>query len=96
MRLLTHNVLNNNSPSAKGNGYPLRLISVTSIRVDHTNSSTLEYDKNDAQNIHQDTNDGIQVEFVKGIIPTLHWPALVQVSQSVFSFLQSLVMQERE
>ena len=67
MRLLTHNVLNNHSPKAKGNGYPLRLVRVTSVRVDPTTTTTKEDD------------DNSKIEFVKGMIPTLHWPALVQV-----------------
>ena len=75
MRLLTHNVLNNNSPKAKGNGYPLRLIRVTSIRVDPTGDG-------DGGVVTTD-NDNSKVDFVKGIIPTLHWPALIQVRSHI-------------
>ena len=80
MRLLTHNVLNNNSPSAKGNGYPLRLIQVTSIRVENTINNVS--DEGNQRTNHDEENDAStegKIEFVKGIIPTLHWPALVQV-----------------
>jgi hypothetical protein len=73
MRLLTHNVLSNNSPKAKGNGYPLGLTQVTSVRVDPNNDDI------------DDNNNNNKVEFVKGIIPTLHWPALVQVGRNISS-----------
>jgi multifunctional methyltransferase subunit TRM112 len=63
MRLLTHNLLKNNAAAAKGNGYPLRIVYVDSIRVD---DPTTESDKP-------------QVEFVKNLLPTLHWSGLVQV-----------------
>jgi hypothetical protein len=71
MRLLTHNVLKNNCADAKGNGYPLKLMNVTSVRVDN-NTNTSSDDKND-----DETN--MKIEFIKGILPTLHWSALVQV-----------------
>jgi hypothetical protein len=74
MRLLTHNVLNNNSPNAKGNGYPLRLIQVTSVRIDPTSAASSSSDDADGG------DEQSKVEFIKGIVPTLHWPALVQVS----------------
>ena len=77
MRLLTHNVLNNNSQKAKGNGYPLRLIRVTSIRVDPTTGDGVVVETVTSDN--NNSNDNSKVEFVKGIIPTLHWPALLQV-----------------
>jgi hypothetical protein len=63
MRLLTHNALRNNSAEAKGRGYPLK-ITAAEIRVDDNNQSLSEEK---------------QVEFVKGVLPTLDWPALVQV-----------------
>ena len=79
MRLLTHNVLNNNSQKAKGNGYPLRLIRVTSIRVDPTTGDGVVVETVTSDNNNNNNNDNSKVEFVKGIIPTLHWPALLQV-----------------
>jgi hypothetical protein len=81
MRLLTHNVLKNNSADAKGNGYPLKLINVISVRVDNTSNqidtaTSTKADNND----DQDSNGTImKIEFMKGILPTLHWSALVQV-----------------
>lgn len=66
MRLLTHNSLQNNSLSAKGKGYPLK-ITVAQIRVDDA-----------IQQASIDTER--KLSFVKGVIPTLDWSALVTVS----------------
>lgn len=79
MRLLTHNVLNNNSPNAKGNGYPLRLIQVTSVRIDPTSAASSSSSSDDSES----GDDHSKVEFIKGIVPTLHWPALVQATRAV-------------
>jgi hypothetical protein len=65
MRLLTHNTLQNNSSSAKGKGYPLR-ITATEIKVDDYGGMISEQ----------------QLDFVKGMLPTLNWEALVKVSPS--------------
>lgn len=71
MRLLTHNLLKNNAAAAKGNGYPLRIVSVDSIRVDDPATES----------------DSMQVEFVKSLLPTLHWSGLVQVLARKYIFL---------
>ena len=63
MRLLTHNTLKNNSAAAKGKGFPLRITSAE-VRVDDNNQSL-------------DANQ--QIAFVKSVLPTLDWPALVKV-----------------
>ena len=63
MRLLTHNMLRNNSAEAKGKGFPLK-ITATEIRVDDDGEGA-------------DTER--QVALVKGVLDTLDWPALVQV-----------------
>jgi hypothetical protein len=64
MRLLTHNTLQNNAAAAKGKGFPLQLFA-GKVRVDDHNTSL------DATR---------QLEFVKKMLPTLDWPALVRVS----------------
>lgn len=64
MRLLTHNILKNNSAAAKGKGYPLRITAATEVRVDDNNES-LDADQ--------------QVAFVRSVLPTLDWSALVKV-----------------
>lgn len=61
MRLLTHNTLRNNSESAKGKGFPLK-ITATEIRVD---KPSLDADPED------------QIQFCKGILGMLDWSALV-------------------
>lgn len=63
MRLLTHNTLKNNSAAAKGKGFPLRITSAE-VRVDDNN-----------QSMYPDQ----QLSFVKSVLPTLDWPALVKV-----------------
>jgi hypothetical protein len=63
MRLLTHNTMRNNSAEAKGKGFPLK-ITVAEIRViDNPSTSSQQRD----------------MDFVKRMLPTLEWPALVQV-----------------
>lgn len=68
MRLLTHNALRNNSADAKGKGYPLRIVSAE-VRVDDSNNT-------------EDGNSlsaGQQISFVKSVLPTMDWNALVTV-----------------
>jgi hypothetical protein len=71
MRLLTHNTLRNNAAEAKGKGFPLK-ITAAEVRViddphgrggEAAEESTARRDR----------------EFVKRLLPTLEWPALVQV-----------------
>ena len=52
--------------SAEGKGFPLRIRS-EQVRVDDNNNQAM-----------MDADQ--QVAFVKGVLPTLNWPALVQVS----------------
>lgn len=66
MRLLTHNSLRNNSKEAKGKGFPLVITSVEEVRVD-----------DEIQQSHIDQEK--RQKFVKRILPTLHWDALVLV-----------------
>lgn len=61
MRLLTHNTLRNNSESAKGKGFPLK-ITATEIRVDKPSL---------------DADPEAQIQFCKGILGMLDWSALV-------------------
>lgn len=68
MRLLTHNTMRNNSAEAKGKGFPLK-ITVAEVRViDNPNAGS-----NGAVTSQRD------LDFVKRLLPTLEWPALVQV-----------------
>ena len=71
MRLLTHNTMRNNAADAKGKGFPLR-ITASQVRVEEVvQESSLEFEER-------------QIAFVSGILPTLDWPALVQVRRSSF------------
>ena len=88
MRLLTHNLLKNHAADAKGNGYPLLLSSVTSIRVVGTETETTKTTTNnhntmmmdDTENDQQSNDDDMmKVQFIKNILPTIHWSALLQV-----------------
>ena len=76
MRLLTHNTLKNNSAEAKGKGFPLKVIA-KEIRVDDDNRSL---------------DETKQVLFVRKVLPTLDWPALVQVRKiyNIFWAWQSM------
>ena len=65
MRLLTHNTLRNNTKDADGKGFPLKITAVEVKVVDNPDAGAV--------------NDR-EVEFVKHILPTLEWTALVQVS----------------
>lgn len=69
MRLLTHNMLSHNSN--EGHGFPLR-IKAEQVRVDAPNDATSS--SQSIMSVEQ------QVAFVKGVLPTLNWPALVKVS----------------
>jgi multifunctional methyltransferase subunit TRM112 len=62
MRLLTHNTLRNNSESAKGKGFPLK-ITATEIRVDDPSTHAVDAEQ--------------QIQFCRGILSMLDWPALV-------------------
>lgn len=64
MRLLTHNTMRNNTKEANGKGFPLRITAVE-VRV---------VENPDATNVGDD-----EVAFVRHILPTLEWSALVQV-----------------
>jgi multifunctional methyltransferase subunit TRM112 len=67
MRLLTHNLMRNNTEGAGGNGFPLK-ITATEIRVD-------------AVALEQDAER--QVAFVKGVLGVIDWPALVQAASQM-------------
>lgn len=84
MRLLTHNTLRNNCSDAKGQGYPLQLISVKEVRVDDGgnaggNGGSAADDNNDQDRFRRKQ----QINFVKGILPILNWDALVQATSQV-------------
>jgi len=67
MRLLTHNTMTNNAGDAKGKGYPLK-ITAASVRVDE-NTGAVDEER--------------QISFVKGILPSLEWNALVQAAREL-------------
>ena len=64
MRLLTHNTMRNNTQEAKGKGFPLKITAVEVKVIDQTEASVV---------------GDRELDFVKRILPTLEWPALVQV-----------------
>ena len=64
MRLLTHNTMRNNTKDAAGKGFPLRITAVEVKVVDNPEAGQVG-DK--------------ELEFVKHVLSTLDWPALVQV-----------------
>lgn len=66
MRLLTHNTLRNNTKDAGSGGYPLRITPVEVKVVDNPEAV--------------DVGDR-EVNFVKHVLPTLEWQALVQVGK---------------
>jgi|Transcript_18771 multifunctional methyltransferase subunit TRM112 len=70
MRLLTHNVLRNNTAAAKGKDTPLK-ITATQVRVDDPSTST------DPSSISR------EVEFVKNTLPTLNWDGLLEGAKSM-------------
>ena len=65
MRLLTHNTMRNNTQEAKGKGFPLKITAVEVKVIDQTNNAAVVGDR--------------ELDFVKRILPTLEWSALVQV-----------------
>lgn len=71
MRLLTHNALRNNAADAKGAGYPLH-IAATQVTV-------LE----DREGEVDDKESLRRIAFVRGILGTLDWDALVEASSQV-------------
>lgn len=71
MRLLTHNMLRNNSSAADGKGFPLK-ITATEIRVDEASSSSSSSEE-----------DERQVAMVKGLLDVLDWRALVQAASEM-------------
>lgn len=68
MRLLTHNTMRNNSHEAKGNGFPLKISAAEVKVIDNPNAAAME-DRD--------------IDFVKRILPTLEWPALVQAASAM-------------
>jgi hypothetical protein len=64
MRLLTHNTMRSNTKEAAGKGFPLRITAVEVKVIDNP----------DAGAVGQK-----EIEFVKHMLPTLEWPALVKV-----------------
>mmetsp|Transcript_7831 Transcript_7831/g.10266 ORF Transcript_7831/g.10266 Transcript_7831/m.10266 type:complete len:139 (-) Transcript_7831:316-732(-) len=68
MRLLTHNALTNNSAAAKGNGYPLKIMAKV-VRVDDADNTAVS-----------DEQRQRQMMFVKGVLPSLDWGALVKAA----------------
>lgn len=69
MRLLTHNVLRNNTAAvSKGSSAPLR-ITATEVRVDDA--------------ITSDDDEERQVNFVTGMLPVLNWETLVQGAKAM-------------
>lgn len=64
MRLLTHNTMRNNTKEADGKGYPLKITAVQVKVVDNPDAGAV---------------GTRELEFVKHMLPTLDWSALVQV-----------------
>ena len=64
MRLLTHNTMRCNTLEADGKGYPLRITAVEVKVVDNPEAGAV---------------GDQEIEFVKNMLSTLNWPALVQV-----------------
>ena len=69
MRLLTHNTLRNNSSDAKGKGFPLEISSAVDVQVIDNPKAGAVTDRD--------------IDFVKRLIPTLDWQALVQASSQL-------------
>lgn len=64
MRLLTHNTLRNNTKDADGKGFPLKITAAEVKVIDNPDIGSV---------------GDREVDFVKHILPTLEWSALVQV-----------------
>jgi hypothetical protein len=62
--------MRNNSKEAKGKGFPLKITSVEVKVIDNPDACATERD----------------IEFVKRMLPTLDWAALVQVRNLDLSF----------
>ncbi|KAG7344272.1 Trm112p-like protein [Nitzschia inconspicua] len=60
--------MSNNSKAAKGKGYPLKITAVEVKVIQNPNGGGFE---------------GSDLEFVKRLLPTLDWPALVQAANDV-------------
>ena len=69
MRLLTHNTMRNNTAEAKGKGFPLEISSAVDVQV--------------IDNPKAGAVTARDIDFVKRLIPTLDWPALVQASSQL-------------
>jgi len=76
MRLLTHNFLRNHAGDAKGKGFPLK-ISAADIRVEEEEHDGAEQGKERERRIRR------EIAFVKGMLPTLDWDALVEAATDV-------------
>ena len=74
MRLLTHNTLRNNAGDAGQGGFPLK-ITATEVRVDDPSFATSAAASGPAAAFG---GEGREVAFVRGVLPVLDWPALVQ------------------
>jgi hypothetical protein len=64
MRLLTHNTLRNNSHDAQGKGFPLKITAAEVKVIEHPTKNSV---------------DPKDLDFIKRILPTLEWSALVEV-----------------
>ena len=73
MRLLTHNTMRNNTKEADGKGYPLKITAVEVKVVDNPEAAA-DSDK--------------EIAFVRHVLPTLEWRALVQVGSIVQLFFE--------
>ena len=74
MRLLTHNTMRNNSKDANGKGFPL-IITAVEVKVMDNKSS-----HDGQQQQPKLPTENREIAFVKHMLPTLEWSALVQVS----------------
>ena len=70
MRLLTHNVLRNNTKAANGSNAPLR-ITATEVRVDEPTTNN----DPDAQRR--------EIDFAKNMLPALNWDTLIEGAKSM-------------
>mmetsp|Transcript_9019 Transcript_9019/g.22796 ORF Transcript_9019/g.22796 Transcript_9019/m.22796 type:complete len:137 (+) Transcript_9019:137-547(+) len=69
MRLLTHNTMRNNTAEAKGKGFPLEISSAVDVQVIDNPKAGAVTDRD--------------IDFVKRLLPTLDWTALVQASSQL-------------
>ena len=68
MRLLTHNSMRNNTKDANGKGYPLKITAVEVKVVDHPDAMAV---------------GDRELDFVRRLLPTLEWSALVQAASDL-------------